>query len=220
MKVIALSGKMGSGKDTIANIIDEILREYGKKTQKIAFADELKNEVDSIINSIQNKNTNEFLISLSPEDLSYIKSLVNNLEKGYSFKTHKKNEYSRKLLQFWGTDIRRKQNNNYWIEKLNDKIKEASSNNMISIVTDVRFPNEAKSIKNGVLFYINVSDEVRLKRLIKRDNVLPNSDCFKHKSEPEIKDFEDIDLIINNNETINENFKTTLTVLLKERSFI
>jgi hypothetical protein len=50
-----------------------------------------------------------------------------------------------KLLQWWGTEYRRRQNPDYWV----DKLFESSPGGIdIALITDVRFINEAEHIKN------------------------------------------------------------------------
>ncbi len=48
-----------------------------------------------------------------------------------------------KLLQWWGTEYRRKQDPDYWVKKLFQSIPD---NLDIAMITDVRFPNEALGI--------------------------------------------------------------------------
>lgn len=43
----------------------------------------------------------------------------------------------RSLLQWWGTELRRSQNENYWINMLKSTIQYPA------VITDIRFPNEA-----------------------------------------------------------------------------
>lgn len=50
-----------------------------------------------------------------------------------------------KLLQWWGTEYRRAQNPNYWVDKLCESIPGTLD---VVMITDVRFPNEADAIKN------------------------------------------------------------------------
>ena len=60
-----------------------------------------------------------------------------------------------KLLQWWGTEYRRNQNPDYWIEQAR---KAFTGFGGIGMITDVRFKNEAKFVKedpNG--FVINVT---------------------------------------------------------------
>lgn len=59
-----------------------------------------------------------------------------------------------KLLQWWGTEFRRKQNENYWVDKLFASI---SSNIDVALITDVRFGNEADSIVSRGGYTVNVT---------------------------------------------------------------
>ena len=60
----------------------------------------------------------------------------------------------RTLYQWWGTDYRRKQDPDYWVKRLFAQVKKDAPD--LAIVTDVRFPNEAESIKSagGVLIKV------------------------------------------------------------------
>lgn len=50
------------------------------------------------------------------------------------------------LLQWWGTEFRRRQDNDYWVKQI---IKKYAENNFApTVVCDMRFPNEAEMIKN------------------------------------------------------------------------
>jgi len=46
----------------------------------------------------------------------------------------------RTLLQWWGTEYRRNVNENYWLNKVAERIAEEKPE--IALITDVRFPNE------------------------------------------------------------------------------
>ena len=66
--------------------------------------------------------------------------------------THK--EQYRLILQGWGTDFRRKQDPNYWIKQLAEKIN--TSEKALFIVHDTRFCNELQFIKDVGGFLIRV----------------------------------------------------------------
>lgn len=62
----------------------------------------------------------------------------------------------RTILQWWGTDFRRKYNgDDYWIKKFLDKVTRSDAD--VIVVTDVRFPNEADTIRQvgGKLIRVN-----------------------------------------------------------------
>lgn len=51
----------------------------------------------------------------------------------------------RDLLQWWGTDFRRKQNPNYWVRLMDSQIKK--ENPQFALISDMRFFNEAYWVK-------------------------------------------------------------------------
>jgi hypothetical protein len=62
------------------------------------------------------------------------------------------------MLQFWGTDFRRAQNKNYWVNKTSNRIKEIQSNNpeAIILIPDTRFRNEYEKLKDFGGIFIKV----------------------------------------------------------------
>jgi hypothetical protein len=58
-----------------------------------------------------------------------------------------------KLLQWWGTEYRRAQDPDYWVNKLFSSIPKDLD---IALITDVRFPNEAGGIEERQGYLVNV----------------------------------------------------------------
>lgn len=127
MILIGLSGKAQNGKDTFADMITEVY----PSSRKYAFADDLK-----------------AYCKLHHEELFKIYPHVPRTRKddpvyGYTA-----------MLQHIGTNITRTKNPNHWIDIVKKKIDK--DNSFVSIVTDVRFPNEADWIKSEGGFLINL----------------------------------------------------------------
>lgn len=104
----------------------------------------------------------------------------------------------RKLLQWYGTDVRRKQNKDYWVGKLIEDVLYSNDDGLngriipIDIITDVRFENEYSVIKKIfplTLFY-NLTDlpENINKREQKRDTKAMNEEEKHHISETGLPD--------------------------------
>lgn len=76
-------------------------------------------------------------------------------------------EEVRRLLQWWGTDLRRAQDPDYWVKAAEREALEISYDGQWPVFTDVRFPNEADMIvKNGGLIVrVLAPIEVRTERL-------------------------------------------------------
>ena len=154
--IIGIIGKKRVGKDTLAN---HLVEKYG--FVKVAFADALKLEVAQIL----------------AENCEGTFTVQDYLEK---FEADK--EYYRPIIQWWGTEFRRKQRDDYWMSKVGDVI--AANKNVV--VTDARFKNEADYLRAFDAYIIRVT----------RD--LENNDT--HSSESE-NDGYPADMIIMNNDT-------------------
>lgn len=140
IKVLGISGYARSGKDTYVAIAKKILTRNGYIPIRIAFADKLKEEVESMLMA------NGFRVSVMTDDTE-AKKLI------------------RPLLVWWGCQ-RRYENSDglYWVKKAEDKIKyyystEFSSevDKIVFLISDVRFPNEAMwihKIFNGDVIHL------------------------------------------------------------------
>ena len=127
VKLLGISGVARSGKDTFFSF----MKKSGLKCERLAFADELKRECLKFL--LDNTNISSFT-----ED---------PVEK----------EIIRPFLVTYGTHIRRKLNPNCWIDKVNRKAKQLISDNVVPVVTDVRYRNEADWIHEmgGKLIHIS-----------------------------------------------------------------
>lgn len=72
-------------------------------------------------------------------------------------------ESVRRLLQWWGTDYRRAQDENYWV----NKAFEYYDDDQDLVFDDVRFPNEAEAIRErgGLVVRVLAPIDIREKRL-------------------------------------------------------
>jgi hypothetical protein len=62
------------------------------------------------------------------------------------------------ILQWWGTEIARKENPDCWVQALDNRL--STDNPEVAVITDIRFPNEAEYIKQKAGYLCEV---VRLK---------------------------------------------------------
>lgn len=215
INLIGISGKIGSGKDLTARLIQKITgpipHSYGQVNSNGKF--ELKNykptwEIKKFATKIKqacalfcNENVDNF------EDPAF-KNLVSPFGITY-----------RQLLQKVGTEAMRDTiDSDFWVKALfvdfhtpslpdettfiGDENKWISERSPKWIITDVRFPNEAKAIKDrgGILVrvdsnFINVENG-------KTTRTYP--EFGEHISETALDDYKDWDFIIFNNGTIED----------------
>ena len=165
MIIIGISGKKGSGKDTFASLLaNELL-----KVKLKAFADNLKKCCAIISNQ---------------HEWNFYSQDCKNKKAGFLSMTN------RELMQKFG-DLTRQIDSDIWI-KLALDINNVNTD--VLIITDVRFKNEAKAIKDkgGILIRIE-SDR---------------SETDSHISEIDLDSYNIFDFgIINNKDTSLENLK-------------
>lgn len=116
--IIGICGNARCGKDTMAELIQEVLSDIGIKSKKINLADSLKDELREFVN----------------KTLSIDVFTCNEDEK----------KIIRPLLVTWGTHVRRKLNPNVWIEQAGAKM----TDNCVYIVPDIRYSNEMEWLRS------------------------------------------------------------------------
>lgn len=129
MKVIGIAGYARCGKDTFVAIAKNILKRNGYSPFRIAFADKLKEETESML------SVNNFKASVLTDDAE-AKKLI------------------RPLLVWWGCQRRQESEGGlYWVKTAEEKIRNyyagarhasIDDDKLVMLVSDVRFPNEAK----------------------------------------------------------------------------
>ena len=132
-KLIGISGFARSGKDTFFERSKLLLEKHGKKAIRVAFADALKSECDELLSKYTK------LSAFTEKD--------------------EEKEIVRPLLVTYGTQIRRKLNENCWIEKVQPQVIEYLKSDYYVFVTDVRFKNEAQWITMNGGILVNVARE-------------------------------------------------------------
>jgi len=89
-------------------------------------------------------------------------------------------------LQWWGTEFRREEDRNYWINRLLDDLirvrdsVDARSEKLIVVITDVRFENEAELIRNFNGMLVRLVRGSWMRRLLRK---LTRPLRFNHASE-------------------------------------
>lgn len=252
--IIGISGKIGSGKDTIGRIIQYLtcpamgiqieMKDWINKPdynnfrpdwQIVKFADALKDIVCIITGCTREQlEDEEFKNSKLSDEWKKEQSVIDingvNIDMSNAPKVA---PTYRNILQYIGTDLLRNQlHENVWVNALMNNYKPYRVNIRYGytnegdripleeitklhnwIITDVRFPNEAKAIKDrgGIIIRVN------------RDVYIENGVGFKfnplfdnrpeHPSETALDEYI-FDYVINNNSTINKLIKQVKDMLM------
>lgn len=216
-KIIGFSGKIASGKSTLANKVAQEL--FGGNYVVVSFAGALKDEVDSIFNAITSAPYGSDLTKLpvfdtvTPTQAQVAVDLVELPLTAGEF-THSRERHSvvRHFLQYWGTEVRRGQDENYWVKKFVEIVRELTSQGINVVSDDMRFENEADALRGigGCAVRIDVPDHVRQQRLQERDGLGVHLAC-DHPSETGLDNYTWWDVFYAPTE--NESVDTTVKAL-------
>lgn len=180
-KIIGLAGAAGSGKDTVCQIIQELLAESNLVVERDAFADRLK---VSAARSLGNSGDKEECIA----DMNWIKlhgyigifDDEGNLKGGIS---------GREYLQYFGTEGHRQVfSDSFWVDQVLPDYQAPFHGRQpfdILVITDVRFPDETARLREC---------GAEIWKVRRSSAILPGT---QHSSEQGVPD-EDCDFFIDN----------------------
>jgi len=127
MRLIGIGGKMGAGKDEVSKIL------VGYDFEQYSFGSDLRDEIcKHMLGGI-----------CAPDCLSDEAVEAYRARDFFEVFGKPTTKRMRALLQQWGTEFRRSQDQNYWTEKMRREIHRAPS----ACISDVRFPNEADLVR-------------------------------------------------------------------------
>lgn len=178
--IIGISGKIGSGKDRLVEMLTEEFRSRGQQVDHIKFADNLK-KITSLITG-------------TPLEDSYSRQgkakVVPIFEKTIGT-----------LQQEIGMMFREHLHPDVWLIPVAMRAIENASRGIITFISDVRFVNEALMIKGlSTDSKYKTDDTSVLIRLNRKD-----TGCFQdgrdkeHESETALDHFAEFDLVVDNN---------------------
>lgn len=165
MRLIGLHAQLGSGKDTVYEMINK--ESYGRSVERIAFADKLKMSAmlalglkpccaDEAI--VMANDLKEEEIHIGQDDM--VKVIT-----------------GRQYLQWYGTEAHRQVfGDNFWVDMLLPLDLNPDIMADIVVVTDVRFSNEAKRIRTlgGEVWYIDATERLPEREVHASEQMLPN----------------------------------------------
>lgn len=185
----AMSGKMGAGKDTIGDKIFDTLKQKGfNKIEKVSYSTPMRKEMQGIVDfywETKSLDNTAEKFNAKSEEIDKFLELLNGQN------VYERTPESRLAIQFWGTDVRRKQSQDYWVNKLVELTVNYLSNGVSVFVSDVRYEDEADSIIDlgGKVIRLETPENIRIERITARDNLLPTHEQLNHRSEISLDDY-------------------------------
>lgn len=192
-RVIFMSGKKGSGKDTFGRILIEemCLSKAVEVGKQIAFADPLKDSAREI-----------FLLT----DEQMYGSLKEVVDDRWQMTP-------REIMQRIGTEVGRNIHKDVWVINAIERIKDFFNSMKITrqrgvvVLTDCRFKNEVEMPKE---LWQNQFKVIRIER-----PGLPTTDFDNHPSECDLDDYQEFDEIIINDKGIEELHGAAISLIAK-----
>lgn len=208
MEIIGMSGKMASGKDYTTDLIIKKLEEEqpGVRVERTTYATALRREIDTLATILSSGVAPRVVANSNGVSVEEILHLLSLLEEDSDylageFTSFKRTPKAREILQYWGTEVRRKQDPSYWVKRTQETVRALEGKVDYVFVTDVRFPNEVTGVTDlgGRVIRLTAPESLRIKRLEER-GVKLDLDTLTHPSETVLDNFAGFDFTADTSE--------------------
>jgi len=201
-KIIGISGKIGSGKDTFAELLAEQLK---GNVERHALADKLR-LITEIVSGINMTTTHEVNKPFCNNIRNYTQDQKNIVIKQF-------NKTIGETLQLVGTELfRDNYDTDIWVKSFfNEELEDKLNDGKIIVIPDVRFVNEANYILQEGGYLIRLEGDP----MGVRENSLRD---LNHISETNLDDYTNFSKVIYNDERDIQVLKKVVSDLIIELS--
>lgn len=209
--LLGISGWPGSGKDVLGK---KVMEKLGGTTVQLRFSAAIREEANEIIDACrgtthqkaaENVKTSQ---NVSWKDAQKAVDIIHEAAQNPETTSRSRTTPVRKLLQEWATDVRRRENGNYWVYKALAPAIHAIAENKNVYIADVRFENEIEVARSlgFVLVRLDVTAATVKERLLKRDGLEINDEelqrLLQYPTESSLDNYNGFDLRFRNEGTI------------------
>ena len=198
--VILVSGKMQSGKNCFADLLKAELEEHGLSVKFDLFANDLKfgaKEDFDNLSKFLNKTIDELKERLDSETVDKCEDLFSKIYVDSDDKWFEdKNDFTRILLQTYGTDIfRNRVNTDHWVDQVAKRSLYSDAD--VVIITDTRFENEIYRMKWWM-------DETSVIKTVRIERDVDKNYLYEHPSEVSLDHFKEWDFLVKNDGSVDD----------------
>jgi len=200
--LLVMSGKMGSGKDTLGPLVLDALG-CSRYTHRY-YADRLKDEVDQMLTHVRYLDNVaevahylQLAWNMNPEHAQTLAGPLYTSAQDVTLTARARTPDTRFVLQYYGTNVRRAADDNHWVKPglatmLTDITHGTPHQCMSTYVTDARFANEVDwpAKAGATVVRLQISRAEQLKRLHRRDGAAPSEEALNHRSETALDDYD------------------------------
>ena len=229
---IAFSGKLASGKDTVAPLL--LARLGVTDPAWVGFSHPLKQEITELIGIVLHAafvlrrkgapDAAELIMERFDVDADSARTVTELLwdelrKDGTRLTGWSRTETIRTVLQFWGTEVRRAADPLFWVRKAACQVYDMLANGRHVQITDLRFMNEAVAANNAglVTVRVDVTPETQRTRLRTRDALQVTAGTAEHPSETELDSFDRFTVRVSNDGPLEETVETVYRQLAAGR---
>ena len=198
--LLAFSGKIGAGKDSVAPKTFEELHQLESPIRTDAFGANLKDELNGLIAVVAghgavDPSAREIASSsgVTLEEARHtVELMLPEISEGILKSAYDRTTGSRAALQYWATEVRRNQDPLYWVKPVIERTVEAAAIGISTQLTDVRFFTEAWGAidSGGWTIRLDVSPAEQRRRILARDGIEISEAAKSHSSETELDSFQ------------------------------
>lgn len=208
--LLLVSGWIASGKDSVAPAVMERLGIAD--AEHVYFALPLKAEADELIQIVaaipgadpdpaSAEVAGHFGVPLhqAAAVVGALWAPTRNADHGLTART--RTPEMRFVLQYWGTEVRRAQDPDYWVKRALPPALAAMAQGRSVYGTDARYPNEVQGGRatGFTVVRLDITRSTQRHRLLARDGIEPDTASLHHSSETALDDWDGFDLRIDNN---------------------
>jgi hypothetical protein len=206
---IVFSGKMASGKDTIAEMLSHRLASMGLASAEIhRTSDPIRAELNLATEIITAASSEAAAIAdlagqmnLSLEVSSEIAHRLFETTRWSAPTAEQRTNLNRYLLVYLADKGRRAVDPSYWVSLCFTRVLTALANGSSALLTGGRYPNEVfpAQVMGIMATRIEVSPEVQLSRVRSRDGIEPDPELFLTENECALDSYVGFNLKVTNN---------------------
>ena len=224
--LLALNGKLASGKDTVAPAV--LARVGAADPQHLSYATWLKNEIDLVVATVTiAQSPQEAAVEVAERlgvdelDAGFVTGVLWQPTRlaGHGLTARSRTPEMRLVLQYWGTEVRRRQDDAYWVKRaLRDAVAALARGHSVYF-TDVRFPNEVEWAQRlgFPVVRLEVDAETQRQRHVARDGIEPDAQALRHPSETGLDGYAGFDAVIDNTGPLADTVETIVALIANAR---
>lgn len=218
---LVVSGRLASGKDTVAAAVMETLGH--PDSVQVSFATALRREVGDLLDIVRRHDNLDDAVaavaayaSVPIDDAVETTTLLRQaVETNPDITPYTRTREMRLALQVWGTNVRRRHDNEYWVKRGAADVIAALATGKAVHITDARFVNEVETAR-ALGFWavrLEVDLDIRAERLRLRDGLQIDPASENHPSEVELETYDQFDQRVSNNGPLTDTVAAVIAAM-------